>query len=148
MAIPNYHFYDGAALSYITARGEFTALTRIGGIPGRGYAVNHDRRIYIKHATSETGPWQFTFAPEHQDAIRDLFNAAGANKTFVVLVCGPVGVCALTYGEYAGALSEDFGSQRTLTVTRPTGGSFHVHGAGGEVVHAIPLNSFPECIFA
>jgi len=55
--IPNYHFYDGAALSFITARGEFTALTRIGDLAGRAYALNHDRRIYIKHATNDMSPW-------------------------------------------------------------------------------------------
>src|SRR6266496_3722016 len=103
MPIADYHFFDGAALSLITGRGEFTALTRLPDLSGRAYAVNHDTGIYVKHATTGTTRWQFTFVPEHQEAIRDMFQKYG-DKTFVVLVCARVGVCALTYGEYAAAL--------------------------------------------
>jgi hypothetical protein len=94
MTIADYHFYDGAALSLITGRGEFTALTRFPDVAGRAYAVNHDIGIYVKHSTTDGTRWQFTFAPEHQEAVRDLFRKYG-DKTFIVLVCGEVGVCAL-----------------------------------------------------
>ena len=107
MPIADYHFYDGAALSLITDRGDFTALTRFPDVAGRAYAVNHDRGIYVKHSTKRGPRWQFTFFPEHQTAVRDLFRKYD-DRTFIVLVCGEVGICALPYGEYAAALSENF----------------------------------------
>lgn len=144
--IANYHFYDGAALSLITDRGEFTALTRFPDVAGRAYAVNHDKGIYVKHSTTNGTHWQFTFAPEHQAAVRDLFKKYD-NKTFIVLICGEVGICAISYGEYSAALDENFKAQRALTVERPSGGGFRVHGPGGYVKGVVPLNRFPGCLF-
>jgi hypothetical protein len=144
--IANYHFYDGAALSLITDRGEFTALTRFPDVAGRAYAVNHDIGIYVKHSAADGARWQFTFAPEHQTAIRDLFKKY-ENKTFIVLICGDAGVCAITYGEYSAALDEDYKAQRSLAVERPNGGGFRVHGKGGNVKRVVPLSFFPGCLF-
>ena len=146
MAIANHHFFDGAALSLITDLGEFTGLTLFPNVAGRAYTVNADIGIYIKHATTGTARWQFTFAPEHQTAVRDLFRRF-EDKTFVVLVCAKVGICALPYGEYSAALDEDYTAQRALTVERPQGGGFRVRGQGGSVRRVVPLNNFPDCLF-
>ena len=133
-------------MSLIAERGEFTGLTLFPNVAGRAYIVNANIGIYIKHATTGTRRWQFTFAPEHQTAVRDLFRRFD-DRTFVILVCAEVGVCALPYGQYAAALGEDFTAQRGLTVERPAGGGFRIHGAGGRVGRVVPLNGFPDCLF-
>jgi hypothetical protein len=147
MPIPDYHLYEGAVLSLIAARGEFTGLTRFTELQGHAFAINHDIGIYVKHSTKSDSPWLFNFLPDHQGAIRKLFDKYRGEKTFVALVCEKVGVCLLKYGEYAGALDENFRKQATITVQRPRGGGFRVHGAAGKVAKVVPLNAFPEDIF-
>ena len=127
--IPEYHFYHGAALSTLVSRTEFTVVSRIDNL-GSAYAVNNVVGLYIKHATKPNGPWQFTFAPEHQQEIRTLFQRYD-NQTFIALVCGHQGVCLLGFGEYAAVLPEDFSHQKVLHVRRSSGGGFRVSGSAG-----------------
>ena len=146
MSIAEYHFYHGAAMSLIAARGEFTGLTRISSLGTCAYAVNHDTAIYLKHTTNSNSPWYFTFLPEHQEAVRKLFQRY-EDKALIALVCGDVGVCLLTYGEYAAALDENFKEAEALTVERPGGGGFRVRGAAGKVKGVVPLSRFPQSLF-
>jgi len=146
MPIPQYHYYHGAALSIITEPGEFTGLARTPVYGAGAYAVNHNIGIFIKHTTHEDSPFHFTFSPEHQTGIRDMFRRYG-DRTFVVLVCCEVGICVLSYGEYAAVIDENFNEQEGITVERPDGGGFRVRGAQGELPHVIPLNRFPTLIF-
>lgn len=145
MPIPDFHFYHGAAISQIVALGTFTGLARFEG-GSAAYAINHDIGLYIKHSTLKNGPWQFNFSAEHQEVVKNLFRRYAA-KTFIALVCCKVGVCLIEYGEYAEVLDENFEEQEILTVNRPRGGSFRVHGAAGFLTRTIPLNRFPEYIF-
>ncbi|MBI4797068.1 MAG: hypothetical protein HY790_14735 [Deltaproteobacteria bacterium] len=146
MTISDYHFYHGAALSLIVSRGEFTGLARIKDAGSAAFAVNHDIAVYVKHATNSSSPWQFNFHPEHQEAIRNLFNKY-KEKTFIALVCGKVGVCLLEYGEYAAVIDENFKEQEGLYVEKPEGGGFRVQGGSGKLNKVMPLNRFPIYIF-
>jgi hypothetical protein len=116
MAIPGKHFYHGAALSLIAARGEFTGVTRLPDYGTSACAVNHNVGIYVKHTKEDHGPWQFNFLPDHQTEVRDLF-AVYHERTFIVLVCGHTGVCLLTYGQYANVIDENFGSLSSVVNT-------------------------------
>lgn len=145
MAIGEYHFYHGAALSVLVSRTEFTGLSRIVDI-GPAYAVNNVIGLYVKHTTRNDSPWQFTFTPDHQDEIRKLFNRFG-DRIFIALVCGNTGICILKYGEYANTLSEDFNNQKALIVRRPSGRGFRVSGSAGKLKGVIPLNRYPEVLF-
>lgn len=147
MAVREYHFYHGAALSQIVSEGEFTGLARLSECGSGAYAINHDKGVYIKHSTKSDGPWQFTFSQDHQKGIRNMFRKYG-DKTYIVLVCGEEGICLLDYGEYAGAIDENFKEQEYLSVDRPEGGGFRVRGAGGKINRVIPLSRFPAGIFA
>jgi hypothetical protein len=146
MAIPEYHFYHGAALSLIVSTGNFTGLSRVQGIRASAYAINNSIGILIKHTTNDISPWQFNFMPDHQETARTLFRTYN-DKAFIALVCGKVGVCLLKYGEYASVIDENFREQENLTVERPDGGGFRVRGAGGRFPGVIPLNRFPTYIF-
>ncbi len=146
MPISDYHFYHGAALSLIVSEGQFTGLARIEDTAGVAYAVNHDIGLYMKHSTMEESPWQFTFTPEHQQSMRRLYERY-RERAFVGLVCGRVGVCLLTYGEYAAIIDENFADQKALTVSRPEGGGFRVRGANGDLGRVVPLTHFPRGIF-
>ena len=146
MPIAEKHFYHGAALSLIAARGEFTALRRLREECRSAYAVNDNVGIYVKHSKAEYGPWQFNFLPDHQTEVRDLFRAKG-ERTFIVLVCGHTGVCLLTYGEYANVVDENFKEQEAVLVERKGAGGFRVRGAGGALERVVPLNRFPDGLF-
>lgn len=147
MAIRDYNFFHGAALSLIVSEAHFTVLGPIQGAGAGAYAVNQDRCVFIKHSVHEDSPWQFTFAGAHQEAIRGLFDHYHDN-TFIALVCGRTGVCLLTYGEYANAIGENFQNNRYIRVRRPGGGGFRVIGSGGDHQGVIPLNRFPGALFA
>ncbi len=88
-------------------------LARVEQFGSGAYAVNHDIGVFIKHTTHDDSPFQFTFSADHQQAIRDVFRHYD-NQTFLVLVCGEVGICALTCGEYASVIDENFKEQRGL----------------------------------
>ena len=53
MAIAKKHFFHGAALSLVTARGEFTGLARLEDLGAAAYAVNHNIGMFIKHTERE-----------------------------------------------------------------------------------------------
>jgi len=146
MAIPEYHFYHGAALSLIVSQGQFTGLARMPELGKAAYAVNHDTGIYIKHATTSSSPWQFIFKPDHQEAIRGLYKKY-SDKTFIALVCEKEGVCLLTYGQYASVINENFKTDEGVSVERPGGGGFRVQGRAGKLNYVIRLNQFPADIF-
>jgi hypothetical protein len=145
--IPEYHSIEGQALSLITSVGNFTGLTKIADIAGHAWAINNVRAIYVKHATSNRSPWVFNFASDHQSAVRSLFNKYGDDKTFIVMVCGREGICALTYGNYSATLEEDFTAQKYLKISKPSGGGFRVEGTNKRLQGVIPLNRFPSVIF-
>jgi hypothetical protein len=144
--ISEYHFYHGAALSILVSRTEFTGLSRIPDL-GSAYAVNNAVGLYIKHASRANGPWQFTFAPDHQREVRELFQKFNG-KTFIALVCGRRGICLLEYGEYAATLPEVFKNQRVLIVRRPSGGGFRVSGGAGKLKGVISSSRYPNGLFA
>jgi hypothetical protein len=100
--IPDYHYYQGAALSLLTSEGGFTGLARIDqannhDVAGHAWALNHDKAIYMKHSTVSGQHWTFNFNPENQNSIRDLITQKGPDCVFVVLVCRNAGICVLTY---------------------------------------------------
>lgn len=145
MTIPDYHFYHGLALSVLISRNAFTGLSRITDI-GPAYAVNNMIGLYIKHASNNRSPWQFTFHPDHQEEIRKLFDRYH-NRTFLALVCGNAGICLLKFGQYSAILNPDYTTQKPMLLRRPRGGGFHVSGPAGEYRRVIPLNRFPEGLF-
>lgn len=145
MTIADYHFYHGAALSVLVSRNEFTGLSRITDL-GPAYAINNMIGLYVKHASNKRSPWQFTFHPDHQNEIRQLFDRFH-ERTFVAFVCGDTGICLLSYGQYSATLQEDFTTQKPLNVRRPRGHGFRVSGQGGSLRNIIPLNRFPEGLF-
>jgi hypothetical protein len=145
--IAEFHSYEGQALSLITSEGKFTGLARIKDISGRAWAVNHDRVMYVKHSTANRSPWVFTFAPEHQTAVRDLFNKY-RDKTYVVFVCSHDGICAVPYGDYSATIEENFGVQRWLKVSKPNGGGFRLEGSEKKLRGVVPVGSFPGALFS
>lgn len=153
MPIPDYHYYEGAALSLITSEGSFNGLRRIGrannhDVAGHAWALNDDKGIYVKHSTSAGNFWVFNFIAEHQDSIRDMVTQKGPENVFVVLVCRDAGMCVLTYGEYESVLAADHRNQRAIGVRKPARGGFRVTGPGGRRLDGvIPLNRFPGLLF-
>lgn len=101
----DYQYYHGAVLNVLAEHTAFTSFNKFPGLNSRNsYLLNHNTTLYIKHSTTEGLSWRFTFAPEHQEAIRKIFGSLG-ERTFIVLICRDL-VCLLTYGEYAEGASK------------------------------------------
>lgn len=144
--IDEYHRYHGAALSQVAEHPDFSSVNKVVGMDSRSvYQINHNIGMYVKHSTLENNEWRFTFAPTHQEEVRQLF-VRFPDRTFVVLVCGDE-ICCLTYGEYAACIDENFDESEWLEIWRPEGGRFRVRGACGELPRKIPLNRFPGFLF-
>lgn len=146
MAIAGKHFYHGAALSLITDHVDFVGLSRIKDIASNAFALNNNIGVFVKHTEGKASPWVFGFTPEHQEAVRHLFDRF-KKRAFVVCVCPPAGICILTYGEYAAVIDENFNVQGNLTIKRPSGGGFRVNGPKGQLKPIIPLKRFPQLLF-
>lgn len=145
--IREYHKYHGAALALIAEHEQFSSINKLREFDARSvYVINHDRALYVKHCTADDNAWNFTFAPEHQETIRELF-ARFPDRVYIVLVCNDE-ICLLSYGEYAACLDENFRESERLAVWRPDGGGFRVRGAQGQLPHVVPLNRFPDYFLA
>jgi len=147
MSIPERAFFHGAALFGITESEHFTSMNKVPNLDSpSAYLLNHDTGLYVKHTADDDSPWRFTFAPEHQDDVRRLFDSY-REKTFVVLVCGRIGICVIDYGILAGCVDLNHRETEWLEVSRPEGGSFRIRGVKGQYERAIPLNAFPRVLF-
>ncbi|MBM7856171.1 hypothetical protein JOC37_002604 [Desulfohalotomaculum tongense] len=144
--IDEYHYYHGAPLAIISQHPSFSSINKPTYTKSRSiYLLNHNKGLYIKHSTAGQMQWRFSFSPEHQEEIRDLFDKY-PDSTFIILVCNNT-ICCITYGEYAACIDENFNEVEWLEVWRPQGGGFRVRGAAGELSYIVHLNRFPSILF-
>lgn len=148
MSIPQRAFYHGAVLAEITENEHFTSINKIPNIASTSaYQLNHNIGIYIKYTTTnQNGSWRFTFAPDHQDVIRRMFDIYG-EKTFIIFVCEEQGFCIIDFGVFANCIDLNHSESEWIEIYRPDGGSFRIRGARGDHDRAIPLNMFPRKLF-
>lgn len=143
MKIQEQDIYHGPALMQIVEHNSFKALNRASGSYGH-YLVNTDRHVFVKYRKTDK-PWQFSFAPED---LSDLSKAiSDGNKVFVCLVCAHFTICALNVEEISQVLDLTSGSQQSIRIDVPSGGSCHVSGSKGKLKRTVPHNSFPGKVF-
>lgn len=148
--IPEKDFYHGAVLAAITESDNFSSINKVPHLTkhsSHAYLLNHNTGIFVKHTTTKiNGAWKFTFPPDHQSAVRQLFDAY-KEKTFVVFVCENEAICIINFGIFASCIDLNFIESEWLEIWRPDGGSFRVRGKSGEHGKTVPLNAFPKVLF-
>jgi len=143
MKITDQEIYHGSGLVRIVEHDSFKALNRGKPLKYGHYLINDDRHVFAKHSSNKWSPWQFTFQPDDLKSIR-----AAGEKTFVMLVCGRVTVCALTLEELNEVIDLKSAAAQSVTINVPAGGSCHVKGTKGAMSKTIPHSSFPGKLFA
>lgn len=149
MSIPQKAFYHGAALFEITQDGHFSSINKMPNISSSSaYLLNHNIGVYIKHTTVEKEPkcWKFTFAPEHQEVIRKMYDLY-REKTYVAFVCQDEGICVVDFSTLTSSVDFNYSDSEWCEIYRPDGGSFRIIGKKGEYPKTIALNAFPAVLF-
>ncbi|MEW6369058.1 MAG: hypothetical protein AB1714_30895 [Acidobacteriota bacterium] len=144
MKIQEQDVYHGPALMQIVEHPSFKALNRASKRYGH-YLVNTDRQVFTKYRKTKRSPWQFVFAPDELSALAKAKSAG--NRVFVCLVCGHTTICALNVDEFDQVIDVTAGSQQSIRVELPQGGSCRVSGSKGRLQRTVPHNSFPEKVF-
>lgn len=144
MKIQYQDFYHGAALTQVVEHESFKALNKGSERYGH-YLINADCHLFVKYSTAETGPWTFTFQPDHLEPIRSILESEA--QVFVCLVCGEETVCALSSDELKSVIDVSATDAQWVRVEFPAGGSCRVKGSSGEMKRKVPHNSFPNKLF-
>lgn len=149
MTIPQKAFFHGAALYKITQDEHFSSINKMANVTSSSaYLLNHNTGIYIKVATVEydTNTWRFTFAPQHQEVVRKIYDAY-KELTYIILVCSNEGICVVNFDILTSCVDFNYTDSEWCEVYRQSGRSFRIAGAKGEYTRTIPLKSFPSVLF-
>jgi len=90
--------FHGAALGLIIdSWGGPLHVKRITVVGGGAYEIDDRSVIYLKYSTARLSPWNFTFHPEHWEALDEL--SSNYDTCVVGLVCNQDGVAGLNLDE-------------------------------------------------
>lgn len=110
------------------------------------YAVNDDRIIFVKYATSRMSPWRFAFSVEHRYELDELYSEFPA--TWIVLVCGGEGILTVPWSEVlADLLNDNDEGVFSLQASRNRGEKFRLSGVRGRPL-LVSENDFPSRLLA
>jgi len=110
------------------------------------YAINDDRIIFVKYATSRMSPWRFGFSAEQRNELDALY--AEFPPTWIVLVCGGEGVLTIPWSDVlAGLLKENDEGAFSLQASRKRGQKFRLSGARDTPL-LISENDFPTSVLS
>lgn len=142
----------GAALMQLVLDGRFTALSKASEAYGhylvrtRKYPADDAlRELFTKYSTAAASPWQFTF---HEDELGRIRKSEHRRRglTFIALVCGMSGVCALTPDELWTLVHEKGTGQQQVRIERPRGGRFWATGTAGSLDYSVPASAFADLV--
>ena len=145
MKIQTQDTYHGTALMQIVEHKTFKALNKADEQYGH-YLVNKDIKLWVKYASDEESPWQFTISESDSNGIQTDMKSKG--HTVVVLVCGRTTICCVTMEELSELIDLKAGKAQGIKVDAQPNKQMRITGAslkkdGLKVAH----NSFPACIF-
>ena len=149
--IDQYHFYHGAALRAICAGSKKPVSIEVldkkinqDSHNFNIYVVNDEVGIYIKHSTSRSKSWRFSFIKEHQDTVLDLYKIYG--RVVVLLICHDDGIVGLTFEELKEILDDNHEEVEWIGVKRRKRELYSVSGTDGKLTHKVAHNDFIEKI--
>ncbi len=138
LSIAKQDFYKGAALVVLIE--DIRCVAVRSRTPG--YIVNNDLRLLIKYSTHARSPWRFAITDEEVRFLRA--EPCQICRTFVALVCGGDGVCALT-GEIVLKVTGSIPS--TISVSRRYHGQYWIAGPVQGLDMSVPVNAWPGYMF-
>jgi hypothetical protein len=145
--IDQYHFYHGAALREICAASKKAVSIEILDKKLRNddhnyniYIINNQIPVYIKHSTSRSKRWRFSFITEHQDTVRDLYEMYG--NLVMLLICHNDGIVGLNFDELKEILDDNHEEIEWIGVKRRKRELYAVSGSDGKLKHKIAHHDF------
>lgn len=137
--IEKLEFYHGAAIVQLIEDDRCKSV----GKNEYGYVVNGTRSVVIKYTTKAQSPWRFTVSDD--DIARHDLAARKFEICVLALVCGGDGVCSVEWKIARELLG---GSPGWLAAKRRFNGCYGVNGSAGSLKNKIPVNQWPEIVFA
>jgi hypothetical protein len=117
LALREYEFYHGAALTRLVSIAEAVYVARLDEVGSGCYALNQKIGALIKYATDRMTPWSFTFTAEHKQALSEL--RSRYDEVLVLLVCRDDGMVALSYDATMLLIGEGQGTASVSVARRP-----------------------------
>ena len=121
-------FYHGAAIRQLLASGSKVTLLPTNS----GYLVGEDVFALVKYSCKTRGPWRFTLGASDIERLNR--PPIDVTSSVLSLVCGGDGICAVSWYEIAGLLSEP---PAWVAVRRYFSGQYAVSGALGDLSHRV-----------
>ena len=135
--------YHGAALRDLIICSQGSLEISVCDDAGRinSYLVNRRLGVHIKHSTSRTAPWSFTFTEDNLDEIGRLSRQAEA--VWLLLVCGRDGILALALEEFQAINPSWAKATKFVRVDRDKRTMYRVYGTNGQLGAAKPRGTLP-----
>ncbi len=130
MALREYEFYHGAALSRLVSIAETVRVARLDEVGSGCYALDEKIGTLIKYATDRMTPWAFTFTPDHKRALLELKERY--SQILVLLVCRDDGIVALNYESTILLIGEE-PTTASVSVVRKPRQMYSVSGTFGAI---------------
>jgi len=103
--------------------------------------------VLLKLSTRRKSPWQFTFSQQEENAVARFRRSRPDTALFFSLVCFKDGVCCVNYETLAQLTGHSI-ALRSVGVSRPSGGSYHLSGPERQQLRrAIPQSDWPRALF-
>jgi len=144
MKIQKKDLFHGSALTQIVEDPLFTALNKADEKYGH-YQINHNKRLLVKHTSSNNSPWSFTLQPDDIDTV--IGDISSDQQSFLCLICGETTICILTTEEFEQIIDTSENKAQWVKVDCPPGSGMRVSGTAGSIRSIIAHNAFPKKLF-
>lgn len=145
--IDQYEFYHGAALREICKGANRPVAIEVlnrhletNKHNFGAYAVDNKIALYIKHSTSRSKSWRFSFTEEQQDHILDLYKIY--ERLVVLLICHDDGIVGLTFDELKEILDHEHEEIEWIGIKRRKRELYSVSGSDGKLKYKISHEAF------
>ena len=129
--INEFEYYHGVALRSIIANSPEGITIEAKDLSGRinSYIINNSVGVHIKHSTKRLSPWQFSFSIQNLQEILEVRREA--RSMWLVLICGPDGVVAISLEDFASITESRPGGVAPIRIDRGPDKMYRVSGNAG-----------------
>ena len=129
--ISEFEYYHGVVLRSMIVTSPSGLSIEVNDESGRvnNYIINGRIGIHIKHSAKRLTPWQYSFSVAHLQEILELRRET--ESVWLVFVCGPDGVVAITLNEFSSITESRPGGVVPIRVDRGRNKMYRVMGNAG-----------------